>query len=674
MVPAHHTGRNSHDLLVLGASFARAGGAAMAMESIGSGERGVAEPWAHKNCQGYLFGVQTFLAGDNPAGWTVFDISRGIDYLLARGDVDPGRIAIVGGVAGGGDITAAAAALDERIAVSIPFNFSATEPMEPWYDPLRSYWGAAAGGFTPWTIAALAAPRRLVQAQEFEWTDGEQQRLARFQKVYGWLGAGDHVAMLHGGPHTDATHFDRLHRMPLYAILNGWFDMRLPTRGQDEPAALPAANGLDCFQTPLGRKCLAEWRATGRLAEPHELAARAAKDRLAVASRGYRDDAARQAGRRTGGVGEKGAALGEALATRLGGLLGDTAPVPPTAATGGPRKLGTWRGAKVLGLWLPAETDGQLGLAAWLLMPPTAAGAGGRMPAVLGVCRAGKARMLAERGKDVERMLKAGIAVCLLDARGCGETSPGDSRLPDSNVGEMAFGLWGLRDSLIGRQLRDVRTTLAYLAARGDVDPSRMGLWGEGLAEPNGRAGEPVLFDEVPFRQTSPIPMHLSEPAGGMLAMMAALWPVPVANPADAGGGRVAAMGENASDVASSAAAPGGPATADAHAAGAAPRVRAVLVRGTLVSWMSVLQRRHHYVPPDAVVPGLLGVADMPLIAEALRAGGVALFVEDLRDGSNRGVAAEQVRREWSPAAAAGYAERCTDAGVDLLIRAVSSS
>ena len=26
MVPAHHTGRNSHDLLVLGASFARAGG------------------------------------------------------------------------------------------------------------------------------------------------------------------------------------------------------------------------------------------------------------------------------------------------------------------------------------------------------------------------------------------------------------------------------------------------------------------------------------------------------------------------------------------------------------------------------------------------------------------------------------------------------------------------
>jgi hypothetical protein len=282
--------------------------------------------------------------------------------------------------------------------------------------------------------------------------------------------------------------------------------------------------------------------------------------------------------------------------------------------------------------------------------------------------------MLAERNKDVERMLKAGIAVCLLDARGCGETSAGDSRLPDSNVGEMAFGLWGLGDSLIGRQLRDVRTAMAYLAARDDVDPARMGLWGEGLAEPNGRAGEPILFDEVPFRQTSPVPMRPAEPAGGMLAMMAALWPVGVARPADAGAGRAPTKGENASDVASPAAARGGPATAEARAAGAAPRVRAVLVRGTVASWMSVLQRRHHYVPADAVVPGLLGVADMPLIAEALRAAGVAMCVEDLRDGSNRVMAAGDVRGEWGAAAPAAYAEGATDAGVDLLIRALVGS
>jgi hypothetical protein len=234
----------------------------------------------------------------------------------------------------------------------------------------------------------------------------------------------------------------------------------------------------------------------------------------------------------------------------------------------------------------------------------------------------------------------------------------------------VAFSLWGLRDSLIGRQLRDVRTVLAYLAARGDVDAARIGLWGEGLAESNGWLGAPVLFDEVPFRQTSPVPMHLSEPAGGMLAMMAALWPVGSADGA-AGGGRAAARGENASDGPGTAAAAGGGGGGGGEgraAQSAAPRVRAVLARGTLVSWMSALQRRHHYVPADAVVPGLLGVADMPLVAEALQAAGVTLCVEDLRDGSNRVATAGDVRWVWAEAAPAGYAKQATDAGVDSLI------
>ncbi|KKK66073.1 hypothetical protein LCGC14_2967770, partial [marine sediment metagenome] len=67
MIPAHHTGRNSKDLVVLGANFARAGGVALAMESIGSGERGSGALWAHKNHQRSMTGLQVLLTGDNLA-------------------------------------------------------------------------------------------------------------------------------------------------------------------------------------------------------------------------------------------------------------------------------------------------------------------------------------------------------------------------------------------------------------------------------------------------------------------------------------------------------------------------------------------------------------------------------------------------------------------------------
>ena len=57
----------------------------------------------------------------------------------------------------------------------------------------------------------------------------------------------------------------------------------------------------------------------------------------------------------------------------------------------------------------------------WLLTPKE----GGPKPLVLGISQAGKARLLSERGPEIELLLKSGVAVALLDVRGCGETSPG---------------------------------------------------------------------------------------------------------------------------------------------------------------------------------------------------------------------------------------------------------
>src|SRR5262249_1451607 len=153
-------------------------------------------------------------------------------------------------------------------------------------------------------------------------------------------------------------------------------------------------------------------------------------------------------------------------------------------------------------------------------------------------------------------------------------------------------------------------TALRYLATRGDVDADRIGLWGEGLTPANGKSTEPILFDETGFRQVSPTPKNFAEPLGGWLAMTPTLYPV------DLGGGTTL-------------------------------RPRAVLARGALLSFASVLERRYFYVPEDAFVPGILNVADMSDIAAALRKDNVTVLAEDLRDGSNRSVDSKRVQQEW---------------------------
>jgi hypothetical protein len=168
-------------------------------------------------------------------------------------------------------------------------------------------------------------------------------------------------------------------------------------------------------------------------------------------------------------------------------------------------------------------------------------------------------------------------------------------------------------DSLPARQMKDVRSVLGYLAGRDDVDPARLALWGEDLGEPNGRADEPILFDETGFRQSSPTPMRRVEPAGCLLTLWAALFPVE---------------------------APGG----------GTFRVRAVLVRDCLASFLSVMQRRHHYLPMDAVAPGIAAAADVADMARGLLADGVSVTIEGLRDGSNRQVAPETVAAEFGKA------------------------
>jgi hypothetical protein len=105
---------------------AREGYIAIAPTARGFGETmrqaDVEEGWSYSCRIELLHGL---LVGRTPIGERVWDVSRLIDWALARDDVDGSRIAITGN-SGGGTTSLFAAACDTRIAVAVPSSYFCT--------------------------------------------------------------------------------------------------------------------------------------------------------------------------------------------------------------------------------------------------------------------------------------------------------------------------------------------------------------------------------------------------------------------------------------------------------------------------------------------------------------------------------------------------------------------
>jgi dienelactone hydrolase len=141
--------------------------------------------------------------GYTPAGVECWNGVCGIDYLAARDDVDPERIAVTG-ISGGGAATFWIAAADERVKVAVPTSgmadlqsYVANRVINGHCDCMFLYnsyqW--------PWTqIAALIAPRALLFTNSdhdgiFP-MDANGRITNRLEQVYSLYGAGDVVDTL----------------------------------------------------------------------------------------------------------------------------------------------------------------------------------------------------------------------------------------------------------------------------------------------------------------------------------------------------------------------------------------------------------------------------------------------------------------------------------------------
>src|SRR5439155_14412762 len=260
--------------------------------------------------------------------------------------------------------------------------------------------------------------------------------------------------------------------------------------------------------------------------------------------------------------------------------------------------------------------DVEPGIVVPLLLLRPAASLKKRVPIVVGVSEGGKEGFLAARSHEIEGLLKAGLAVCLPDVRGTEETSPTPRRDPDGDTidgDEIVLSSTELMlgQTLLGQRLKDLRTVLAYLRSRPDIDSGRLGLWGDSFAAVN-----PVhlLIDEQPNWEIGPEIQHQAEPLGGLLALLGALY-------------------EN--------------------------NVRAIAIRRGLSSYLSILEDRFTYVPEDIIVPGILEDGDIADATAALAPR--PLLIEGLVDGRNRAVSEDVLRQEIGPVYKA-YQEKSPDA------------
>lgn len=97
----------------------RRGFAALCIEQRSFGYRREQEQEAVSDHGCHDAAMHALMLGRTLIGERVFDVDRGIDYLVARGDIDPARIGVMGNSGGGTASTYAAAVLD-RVRFAMP--------------------------------------------------------------------------------------------------------------------------------------------------------------------------------------------------------------------------------------------------------------------------------------------------------------------------------------------------------------------------------------------------------------------------------------------------------------------------------------------------------------------------------------------------------------------------
>ncbi len=597
---SHHAPKTQRELQDMGMSWTKRGCSVLVMDQLGHGERRqhpfqTAEDYDGSyriGRQDYYFrydtGIQLHLVDDSLMGWMVWDLMRGVDLLLERNNIDPKRIILLGAVAGGGDPAAVTGALDSRIAGVVPFNFGGPQPETHYplpedaetsfnyagsgsWESTRNLRRSAADGFLHWVIVGSIAPRFLIYAHEFSWDRERDPVWKRLKKIYRFYNRSSHLSFAHGygllrQTSSEASHCTNIgpyHRKFIHSAFQQWFNISPPS--DEEHGDRYDKNELLCM-TPEVENEVEPKRLIDLLPELANKRAATMKKLLGDTSP---------------------AAQRKLLRDKWSYLLGNIDPneSPKVLST----SSATLNNLDIQVDRVVLEVESGIIVPLLILLPNQEEIK--QYPLVIAVSRSGKESFLQHRTSDLNKLVNSGVAVCLPDVRGTGETGANHSRHfrgTDSALSSTELMLGG---TMVGARLRDLRSVKQYLGTRNDIISERMALWGDSFAEAN---SHDINF-KVP-REVDSRPGH-SEPMGGLLALLGALFE---------------------------------------------DNIQAVYIHGGLSGFQSVLTSQFVYIPHDVVIPGALTAADLCDITRALAPR--PLCMEGLVDVLNRRLSLKESR------------------------------
>lgn len=147
--------------------------------------------------------MQALLLGRTLVGERVWDVDRGIDYLLQRGDADPGRIGVMGN-SGGGTVSIYAAATLPRLAWAMPSCAFCTfgESILSIYHCADNYIPHMARTADMGDLLGLFAPRPLVvvagRDDDIFPLPGVRRAYAQLERIYAARGAAERCRLVVG--------------------------------------------------------------------------------------------------------------------------------------------------------------------------------------------------------------------------------------------------------------------------------------------------------------------------------------------------------------------------------------------------------------------------------------------------------------------------------------------
>ena len=465
-------GKSNSDWQHVLVSLAKKGYVAFTWDPIGQGERYQIYDEDFKRrkvirstTEHSILGIQCLLVGANVAQYTIWDGIRALDYMLSRPEVDTSRVACTGN-SGGGTHTAYLAALEDRIHVAMPSCY-----LTSWSKLLDTIGPQDAEQvLLPWIGAGLDhadfiyafAPRpylMLSGIRDFFSIAGSRATFAEAKRVYRLLDADGKLDMFEAD---DRHGYRKPRRLAGYNWLSRWLKGAEDHRPEPE---IELASFEELQVTETGQVATSLDGET--VFTLNQKQARSLDKKLPPFA--SRADAP---------------AFRETIRHRVTDLAGYHAAQGPAPIT--PYGTIQRKGYRIEKFTYQSEPG--ILIPSLLFVPDGE----GRHPAMIYVHGKGKAAD-AKAGGDIETFVLGGYVVLAPDLRGLGETSS----LQDINGSDFPryFGQWNsamtallISESLVGMRVKDILQGVGLLAARSEVDSSR--IYGLGKQE----GGVPLLF------------------------------------------------------------------------------------------------------------------------------------------------------------------------------------